>query len=355
MSQKQICWDILPKVSRSFALCIRILPEPLSDQMMLSYLVYRVIDTIEDSSAPRPIKKELFSQFTSLLTRRRYSASRVQAVRAALLAELNYTYEQELLEQLPAVLSEYHRLPLRVRGSIRRWGRVMARGMYDFQQKKINTFADQDRYAFYVAGVIGYLFNDLLYYNRVIDAGLRRRLKIPARRFGQALQKVNILRDVAHDVPQQRYYWPAALLSKYKLTYRTLCVPANREQAMSALSEVIDNALDYLFSGMYYILSLPKEAVRVRMFCIIPLFMAIESYIKCIRNRDLFASEKTVKISREQVTDIVSKSTLWGASNSQLTSWFMGSMARANPKLLKTPAARALLRVTAAPAVARAK
>ncbi|MDE1798483.1 MAG: squalene/phytoene synthase family protein [Candidatus Micrarchaeota archaeon] len=355
MNDRQICWDLLPKVSRSFALCIRVLPEPLTEQMMLSYLIYRVIDTIEDSSAPRPIKKELFAQFTALLTRRSYSAPRVQAVRAALLSELNYTYEKELLENLPAVLAQYHALPLRVRGSIRRWGRVMARGMYDFQDKKIKTFADQDRYAYYVAGVIGYLFNDLLYYNRVIDAGLRRRLRTPARRFGQALQKVNILRDVAHDVPQQRYYWPARLLSKYRLTYRTLCEPGNREQAMSALNEVIENALDYLFSGMYYVLSLPQSAVRVRMFCIIPLFMAIESYIKCIRNRDIFASEKTVKISREQVTDIVSKSTLWGSSNAQLTSWFMGTMARANPRLLKTPAARALLRVTAAPAPVRSK
>jgi farnesyl-diphosphate farnesyltransferase len=355
MNNKQICWDLLPKVSRSFSLCIRVLPAPISEQMMLSYLLYRIIDTIEDSSASRSTKKILFSQFTSLLTRQGYSARKVVACQQFMLAELNYTYEKELLEQLPAVLAEYHRLPLRVRGSIRRWGRVMAGGMYDFQQKKINTFADQDKYAYYVAGVIGYLFNDLLYYNKVIDAGLRRRLHKPARRFGQALQKVNILRDVAADVPQQRYYWPQALLSKYRLNYQTLCEPAHREQAMHALGEVIDNALDYLFSGMYYVLSLPQSAVRVRMFCLIPLFMAIESYIKCIRNRDIFASEKTVKINREQVTEIVSKSTLWSASNSQLTTWFMGTMARANPQLLKTPAARALLRITASPAVAKSK
>ena len=60
MNDREICWELLPKVSRSFALCIKILPEPLNDQMMLSYMVFRVIDTIEDSHAPLRTKKSLF-------------------------------------------------------------------------------------------------------------------------------------------------------------------------------------------------------------------------------------------------------------------------------------------------------
>ena len=62
MKETKICWELLPKVSRSFALCIRILPKPLNEQMMLSYMVFRVIDTIEDSHASLRTKKALFKK-----------------------------------------------------------------------------------------------------------------------------------------------------------------------------------------------------------------------------------------------------------------------------------------------------
>ncbi|MFN3909967.1 MAG: hypothetical protein ACK4J0_01900 [Candidatus Anstonellaceae archaeon] len=39
----------------------------------------------------------------------------------------------------------------------------------EFQYKKILNQADQTKYSYYVAtGVVGYLFNELLYYNKVM-------------------------------------------------------------------------------------------------------------------------------------------------------------------------------------------
>lgn len=341
------CWEVLPKVSRSFSLCIRVLPEPLHEQMMLSYLIYRAIDTIEDSQVTAPVKKAMFGEFVSTLRGKSFPAAKVAACKDRMLKSLDYTYEKDLLEKLDSVIKAYYLQPVRVRAAIRKWGRVMAKGMYEFQSKKIDTFKDQDRYSYYVAGVVGYLFNDLLYVNEVITLDAKKRLHRHARKFGLALQKVNILRDVAHDIPQKRFYWPVAILNKYELNYQSILQAENRGKAMKVLREEIDDALQYIYSGMFYIMSLPQNALRVRMFCLIPLFMAIESYIKCIDNREIFDSGKTVKIDRAKVHDIVVKSTLWGTSNKHLLQWFTATMGRAQPGLLKTKYGHALLELEA--------
>lgn len=348
MREMDVCWGILPKVSRSFALCIKVLPKPLDEQLMLSYLIYRIIDTIEDSSAKLEVKRELFDAYVTSLSGKAFNAKKQAELKARLFEKIDCTYEKELIENSDVVAAAYFRQPQKVRSAIRRWGRVMAKGMFEFQKKEISTFNDQDRYSYYVAGVVGYLFNDLLYYNNIITKKAKRRMHTHALKFGLALQKVNILRDVAHDIPSKRYYWPVKVLNKYELNYESILKAENRGKAMKVLREEIDDALQYIYAGMYYVMSLPSGALRVRMFCLIPLFMAIESYIKCIDNRDIFDSGKTVKIDRMQVQDIVAKSTLWGRSNKALGAWFAQTIAKANPQLLKSRYMRGIVRLETA-------
>lgn len=321
------CWRILPKVSRSFALCIKVLPKPLNEQMMLSYLIYRIIDTVEDSGAPLGTKRALFDEFLSVLRPAEMDAEKALACKERLCGKIDCTYEKELMENADAVVRAYYAQPKAVRAYILKRGRTMAKGMYDFQKRRIETFADQNNYSYYVAGVIGYLFTDLLHYNGIITDALRRKLRKYARQFGLALQKVNILRDIAHDLGENRRYWPQRLIAKYHLSYESLCLRENREAAMKVLAEQVENARAYLESAMKYVLLLPKKALRVRMFCLIPLFMAIESYVKCAQS-DIFDPEQKVKITREQVQDIVAKSGLWGTSNERLVAWFSKSMAK---------------------------
>src|SRR5690242_4831518 len=59
----RFCRDVLPAVSRTFALSIRILPGALGDAVCIAYLVCRIADTIEDApdvAAPR--KAELLDR-----------------------------------------------------------------------------------------------------------------------------------------------------------------------------------------------------------------------------------------------------------------------------------------------------
>jgi farnesyl-diphosphate farnesyltransferase len=299
-------------------------------------MIFRIIDTIEDSDVLLKIKKQGFDKFLDVLNRKSYEDISTQDCRKFLLSKLNYTYEKELLENMDAVIKIFYSTPIKQRKAILRWGTEMSKGMLSFQTKKIKSFKDQDDYSFYVAGVVGYLFNDLFFYNKIITKSKRDHLMEYAKRYGLGLQKVNILRDVAYDIPQNRFYWPVDILKKHSLDYSTLCLDKYRKSAMQVLDIMIHNALIYLNDGLYYVMSLPRSSPKVRVFCLIPLFMAIESFTKCIGNENVFIKGMKVKISRAQVKNIVKKSYLYSISNTLLRKWY-NKLMKAVGKKYKIP------------------
>jgi farnesyl-diphosphate farnesyltransferase len=48
-ADRAFCDAMLPKVSRTFAICIRLLPSDLEHPVLVAYLLCRVADTIEDT------------------------------------------------------------------------------------------------------------------------------------------------------------------------------------------------------------------------------------------------------------------------------------------------------------------
>ncbi|MBD3164595.1 hypothetical protein GF323_05305 [Candidatus Woesearchaeota archaeon] len=328
MKNKELseCWNILPKVSRSFSLCIKLLPHPLDDRMMLSYLIFRIVDTIEDSEIKKQQKKRLFDLFLDTLSQPRFLSYQSKKCSSALLQNLTYSYEEILLRNLDAVLKVYFATPEKERTSILRRAKEMAEGMYKFQTKTINTFDEQNEYCYYAAGLVGYLFNDLFFYNNILSKKQAGRLIEHAKRYGLALQKVNIIRDIVNDAPDRKY-WPIKLLKKYNLDYKSLLLTKNRKKAVNVLNEMIKDALPFLDSGIDYVKALPRNALKVRVFCLIPLFMAVQNFVKCINNRNVF--EKKVKLTRPSVAAIVRKSYLCGYSNFLLDKWYNKNMKKA--------------------------
>lgn len=289
---------------------------------MASYLVFRVIDTIEDSSAAIETKEKGFSDFLGLLLKKTSDEAEYDRLRDFLLSKISHTYERRLLENVKSVFGLYHGFGALERGVISKYAAEMARGMAEFQKRTITDFKAQDEYCYYVAGIVGYLNTSLFQIHGAIGEGLRDEIMGYSKNFGLALQKVNVLRDVAQDVPKGRHYWPAELLSKHGLTYGTLCAPENRASAVKVLDEVVANAVPFLYDALEYVTRLPRLEVRIRVFCLIPLFMALESFAKCAGNPDVFDSGRSVKISKGDVRLIVAKSYLFAMSNAAIRLWF---------------------------------
>ncbi len=319
------CWAILPRVSRSFALVIRWLPRRLDDAVMVSYLLCRIADTIEDSSRPPAVKRRLLAGFAAGL-----DAGRPE------IPEDGYPEEYRcLMSRADAVLECYRALPPAARDVIRARVEEMCGGMSCWCDQEIRTLRDQDEYCYYVAGLVGLMLTELfLAYGHITerDAEELRPLAVP---FGLALQKVNILRDLRADLLEGRCYWPSEILARHGLSARTILLPENLKGALGAMRELVQDHWAYLWKALRYLMLLPMGQFRLRIFCAIPLFMAEATIRFCEGNPAVFLGPRPVKIPGLQVRGIVMRALSLGACNAYLRSWFRrwqrGVMDRVSP------------------------
>lgn len=308
-----LCWEILPEVSRSFALVIRCLPRRLDDAVMVSYLLCRIADTIEDSLRPVEEKRRMLAGF----------AASLEAGRPDVPPEGDYPpVYRRLMRHVPDVLACYRTFEPHVRALIGERVAEMCGGMSTWTDREIVTIPDQNDYCYYVAGLVGKLLTDLFHAYGHVKGREKSQLDAHAVEFGLALQKVNIIRDVRADVEDGRCYWPSEVLARHGLTRETLLAPANVDRAVAAMDDLIEDLWPHLGAALRYLTLLPVMQLRVRMFCAIPLFMALATARMCQGNADVFLSPRAVKIPSRQVRSILVKSLSLGPFNSYLHSWF---------------------------------
>jgi farnesyl-diphosphate farnesyltransferase len=306
------CWGILPAVSRSFALVIRRLPGRLDDAVMVSYLLCRIADTLEDSLRPAPERRRLLADF----------AGSLESGRPEIPADGYPAAYRGLMSRTDAVLDCFRSFDPAVRAIVAARVREMCGGMAKWSDREVATRADQGEYCYYVAGLVGRLLTDLFHVYGHVGARCKAQLEKHAVDFGAALQKVNIIRDVRADVEDGRCYWPSEVLARHGLTRETLLAPANVDRAVAAMDDLIEDLWPHLGAALRYLTLLPVMQLRVRMFCAIPLFMALATARMCQGNADVFLSPRAVKIPSRQVRSILVKSLSLGPFNSYLHSWF---------------------------------
>jgi farnesyl-diphosphate farnesyltransferase len=318
-------WDLLPESSRSFALVIRRLPRRLDDAVMTSYLLCRIADTIEDSRLPAAEKRELLEGFAGSLDAGRFEPP----------AGLAAPAYRRLLSRTDEVVAGYRALDPAARRIIRERVGEMCSGMARWCDAEIRSFADQNEYCYYVAGLVGRLLTDLFHAFGHVGDRARAQLLEHATDFGLALQKVNIIRDLRGDLEDGRCYWPSEVLARQGLTRASVLRPENLGRSLRALDELVSEQWKYLGAALRYLTILPATELRLRIFCAIPLFMAVATVRACQGNPAVFLDPAGVKIPRHLVRSIVVRSFSLGSFNSYLQSWFRrwqrGLMDRVSP------------------------
>src|SRR5467141_1218136 len=230
----------LDAVSRSFALCIPQLDQPLRDQVALSYLLLRVLDTVEDAPfADRALQQRQFTAFRQFLVKMPTRAQ-IDAFRASFPAGLS-DGERNLLADTEAFFEDAHELSPGARSVVLSAMDRMARGMAAYAQRpvplRLLDLEDVCRYCCIVAGLVGELLTDLW----ALGGGAPPRMAF-AYRFGVFLQKVNILQDQAEDEAAGRFLVP------------------HRRELLASLRADAEGALSYLTS-------LPRGERGYRTFC----------------------------------------------------------------------------------------
>ncbi|HEX3480479.1 MAG TPA: squalene--hopene cyclase [Kofleriaceae bacterium] len=237
----------LDAVSRSFAMCIPQLDLPLRDRVALSYLLMRVLDTVED--APFTDKAEQARQFQRLrgFLRAPPRAAEVDAFIAGFPAELADA-ERALLGDTAALLDDAHALPPAVRAAMFSAVDRMAIGMAAYARRpsglRLVDLEDVTRYCCFVAGVVGELLTALFAIGKTPPAPPM----VLAYHFGLFLQKVNILKDQQEDEAAGRFLVP------------------DRRELLASLRRDAQGALEYLQA-------LPRSERGYRTFCAWSLMM----------------------------------------------------------------------------------
>ena len=185
---------LLEKTSRTFALAIPLLEEPLRRRVGLAYLLFRIADTLEDADLwdrnQRLVALRSFEQWLGG-GRGEWKHAPPPTKDAACL---------ELLDRADTVLAE---VPDTERGHVKR----TAHGMAEFVARQdergaiqLTDLADLRAYCYVVAGIVGELLTELF--------GAAPLLWEEGKLFGEGLQLVNILKDAPSDATQGRLYLP---------------------------------------------------------------------------------------------------------------------------------------------------
>lgn len=200
---------LLERTSRSFYLTLRLLPRAVRGDASLGYLLARATDTIADTSA-RPV-----AQRAALLRSAASSLGRDAIegyVAEEWVAAQSDPAERELLTALPSLWRRFAQRPDRAKHRlIRVMSHILDGQIFDLERFAADASPLNDeeleRYTFLVAGSVGEFCTDLCADElRNFSADPIDEMRARARRYGQALQLVNILRDRRKDVSIGRVY-----------------------------------------------------------------------------------------------------------------------------------------------------
>ena len=273
---------ILGSVSRTFALTIPLLPPSIEKVVGNTYLLCRIVDTIEDAGDLNAQTKQLLS---ALFLDAVLEKSPVDTfVTPCLEALKNYGNQDELdlISHTPTVLRILHTCTSQDQEAVSRCVSIMSEGMSIFHgrqnQAGLQDLAEFEQYCYVVAGVVGELLTTIFSNHSPAFKETIAGHEDLAIAFGQALQMTNILKDSPEDKARGVSWKPVG----------------------SSQAELLKLAYQKLQDSLNYILLIPKQESGIRRFCFLAFGLAVMTLSK-IANRAEFSNKDEVKLSRKAV------------------------------------------------------
>jgi len=329
---------LLRQVSRSFWLTLRVLPWALRGPLGLAYLLARAADSVADTRilarSDRLRYLDLFRDELELPPR-----SRLPEIRKALTHALGASAENELLARLPECIAAYGDVPLDDRRRIRALLLTLIHGMQQELRRfpgenegrlvALESRTELDRHTYYAAGCVGAFWTEMALAHcpalRNWDGIAMAQQGI---RFGQGLQMVNVLRDLAHDLRIGRCFLPRQDLTTLGLTPEDLLDPAALDRLHPLLRDLIAYTLTLFSDGWAYTLAIPRRLVRLRLACAWPLLIGLRTLERLQQARDLLDPRIRVKVSRPMVYAILARTTAVAWSDAGLDHFYRGLRGR---------------------------
>jgi farnesyl-diphosphate farnesyltransferase len=296
--------QILPDVSRTFALTIPQLPPGLRTAVTSAYLLCRIADTIEDEPALSPPETLAFLQrFSSVLTGHENPQPLAREI-VQRLSERTLATERDLVSNMGRVIRVMGSLNESQRAAIQRCVDLMCFGMPRFQfsasLKGLERSSDLDDYCYYVAGVVGEMLTDLFCDYSPQIARHRHSLFAVAASFAQGLQMTNILKDVWEDRSRGACWLPQDVFARHGLDLAELTSEPFDPRFGSGFRELVGMAHAHLRNALEYTLLIPSRETGIRRFCLWAIGLAVLTLRK-IDHNPRFTAGAQVKVSRNAV------------------------------------------------------
>lgn len=306
--QRTYLTTTMGRVSRSFALVVPWLEDPLQDYIATAYLLCRVLDNIEDCSEPLSWQTERFAEFAGLLSEPGMAPTRLGQWDAVPWPGLSAD-ERALMTidgGLPLWLI-YAGFPPHVRAILQQWISLMAKGMelvldsghsapvvVRGNVKMLATVDAYNDYCYSVAGTVGGMGTELVIDHYGLTGDVAQSLLAGSEACGRALQKTNILKDFAEDLQRRICYLPDEWLRRIEHAPLDLAGAPN-----GWIEDVIGDVLVDLRSATSYVLDVPHQAAGYRIACLMCLLPAYETILSAARCRTrLFTADHHITIAR---------------------------------------------------------
>lgn len=309
MTRAELGGRLLSQVSRSFYLSIRLLPPPLREPIGLAYLLARASDTIADSgTAPVDLRLRHLHDFGV-----RVATADSSDLASGLKAEILPTSEGEsaLIANLGDILLWLQALDEPARVEIQRVLATIIRGQVLDLEKfalpassnnvaplALKTAAELEEYTYLVAGCVGEFWTrlSLQRLGSAYSTHPPDDLSHLGVQLGQALQLVNILRDLPADLRQGRCYLPADELAATSTSPEELLTRPTA--ARPVFKHWLDRTSTLLEGGRAYISAVRLR--RARAACFLPWYLA-EKTVALLRQSPPLETPARVKVPRRTV------------------------------------------------------
>jgi Phytoene/squalene synthetase len=313
----------LNRVSRSFALTIPLLPNPLADWVGNAYLLCRIVDTLEDApELPVAEKKALIGLFLQALDDEALSLSLPERYTSRLVGGIPES-ELQLLQDTHQVLQRSRSYPRQVQQVLFRAVQIMSEGMAQQQDIGIATQSDLDHYCYFVAGVVGELLYFLFAEQCPELQGKRQEMLPLAVSFGLGLQLTNILKDMRDDASRGVSWIPGEILQRAGACRESFIADElDSTQQRLIVDDLLALAAGHLQDALTYTSMIPARCQGMRQFCFWAIALAWKTLARIHHTPD-FCSSADVKISRNEVKQAIIACRSLGWSNYLMHLYFL--------------------------------
>ena len=305
------CHDAVQDVSRTFALTVDALEEPMATRICLGYLLCRIPDTIEDAGHIPP------ADAVSLLrTYGRALDPGDETEMETFVAEAEpwqppkaqRSPDWHVVGEAVRVHTAFQKQPPEVREAIAPPVLELVEGMATFVERyaetgglRLESAEELERYCYYAAGTVGHLITNLLTQGEM-DESRQRALYETAEEFGLLLQLVNIAKDVGDDYTEENnVYLPASWLREAGVPQDHVVDPEYRDDAAAVVERTAARARTYLDDAQRYLTTMPLRDGNTLAAWGVPFLLAVGTLRELTERPEDALTDRDVKVSREEV------------------------------------------------------